>query len=97
LRLKNWGLFATIGLQCLAVIHAVLLVGIPANRARFQQLMETMIASLHTRMPQPVSFVISMWVGIASSLPIVFVILWFLITRKQAFTSAAQEMARQRS
>jgi hypothetical protein len=97
LKLKNWGLFATIGLQCLAVTNAVLLVGIPANRARFQQLMETMMASMNTRMPQPAPFVVPMWAGIASSLPIVFVILWFLITRKQAFTSAAQEMARHRS
>jgi hypothetical protein len=97
LKLKNWGLFGTIGLQCLTVINAVLLVGIPANRARFQQLMETMIASMNTRTSQPVPFAIPMWAGIASSLPLVFVILWFLITRKQAFNSAAQEMAGHRS
>ena len=36
LKLKNWGLFATIGLQCLAVMNAALLVSIPANRARWR-------------------------------------------------------------
>ena len=97
LRLKKWGLFTTIGLQCLAVMNVTLLVGFPANRARFQQFMETIIASINARMPQPAPFVFPMWIGIVSSLPIVFVILWFLIARKQAFTSAAQELARQRS
>lgn len=96
LKLKNWGRLAAIGLQCLAVINAALLLGIPANRARFQQLMETMTASLNARMPQPVPFVFPAWIGFASSLPIVFVILWFLIARKQAFTSAEHELARQR-
>lgn len=93
LKLKKWGLFATVGLQCLAIMNVALLVGVPANRARFQQFMEALMASMNARMPQPVPFVFPMWIGIASSLPIVFVILWFLITRRQAFTSAAQELA----
>jgi uncharacterized membrane protein (DUF2068 family) len=94
LKLKNWGLFATIGLQCLAVINVVLLVAIPSNRARFQHLMETMIASMSPRMSQPIPLVIPMWAGMGSSLPIIFVILWFLVTRRQAFTTAAEDMAR---
>jgi len=97
LKLKNWGLLATIGLQCLTVVNSALLVGIPANRARFQQIMEAMIASINSRMPQPVSFVFPIWIGFASSMPIVFVILWFLITRRHAFTSPGQELARQQS
>ena len=97
LKLKHWGLLATIGLQCLTVVNASLLVGIPANRARFQQIMEAMIASINSRMPQPVSFVFPIWIGFASSLPIVFVILWFLITRRHAFNSPGQELARQQS
>jgi hypothetical protein len=97
LKLKNWGLLATIGLQCLTVVNAALLVGIPANRARFQQIMETISTSTNSRMPQPVPFVFPIWIGFASSLPIVFVILWFLITRRQAFTSPGQELARQHS
>lgn len=94
LKLKNWGRLATIGLQCLIVINSVLLMGIPANRARFQQLMETMSASMNLGMPQPVPVVFPAWIGLAASLPIVFVILWFLIARKSAFTSSAQEVPR---
>jgi len=97
LKLKNWGLFGTIGLQCLAVLNVVLLAGIPANRAKFQQLMETMVASMNTRMAQPVPYTIPMWTGIAGSLPLVFVVLWFLITRRRAFGSAGAEAARQDS
>jgi hypothetical protein len=97
LKLKNWGRLTTIGMQCLTVVNSALLLGIPANRARFQQLMDTMTAFMNARMPQPVPFVFPMWVGIAISLPIVFVILWFLIARKQAFTSAEHNLARQRS
>jgi hypothetical protein len=62
LKLKNWGLLVTIGLQCLTVVNAALLVGIPANRARFQQIMEAMVASINSRMPQPVSFVFPIWI-----------------------------------
>jgi hypothetical protein len=96
LKLKKWGLFTTTGLQCIGVINTLPLVGIPANGMRFQQLMETMIASINTRLPQPVPVVIAMWAGFAISIPIVFVILWFLIKQKQAFSSAAQQMARHR-
>lgn len=95
LKLRSWGLFATTGLQCLTAINAALLVGIPADRARFQQIMETMMTSMNARMPQPVPFVFPVWIAFAISFPIVFVILWFLITRRQAFTSAAQGLPRQ--
>jgi hypothetical protein len=87
LKLKNWGRRATIGLQCLVVINSILMIGIPENRAKFQQLLEAMTASMGVGMPQRVPFVFPMWIGIAASLPVVFVILWFLIARKAAFTS----------
>ena len=90
LKLKNWGLFATIGLQCLALANVTLLMGIPGHRARFQQLMESMMASLHARMPQPAPLDFPVWIGLVMSLPIVLVILYFLVTRRQAFTSRAQ-------
>jgi hypothetical protein len=48
LKLKNWGRLSTIGLQCLALANAALMAGIPANRLRFQQLMETMVATMRT-------------------------------------------------
>ena len=94
LKLKNWGLFATIGLQGLAAVNAALLMLIPGHRARFQQVIETMIASMNERLPQPAPFVYPVWIGFAMALPVTLVILWFLITRRQAFSSAAEELAR---
>jgi hypothetical protein len=87
LKLKEWGLFTTIGLQCLAMINAALVVIIPTHRERIQQIMETMIASMNARTPYPAPFVFPIWVGYAMSFPIMFVILWLLVTRKRAFTS----------
>ncbi len=95
LKLKNWGRLGTIGLQVLGVLNVVLLFGVPGNYARFQRMMETMTASMNAGMPQPVPFVFPAWVGIVISLPLFLVVLWFLITQKQAFTSAAQDPARQ--
>jgi hypothetical protein len=89
LKLKNWGLFAAIGLQCLAVANLALLIGIPGSRARFQQIMNTMMASMNPRIPHTTPFAFPVWIGLASSIPILFVILWFLITRRHAFASAA--------
>lgn len=57
LKLKNWGRLATIGLECLGIVNAVLLLAVPADRLRFQQLMESMVASMNASMPQPVPFV----------------------------------------
>src|SRR6266566_2027450 len=93
LKLKMWGLFATIGLQCLAGVNAALLMGIPGHRARFQQMMETMTASMNARLPEPVPFVFPAWIGLAMAFPVILVILWFLVTRRRAFASAAQELA----
>ncbi len=92
LKLRNWGLFSAIALQCLGAINAALLLVIPGHRARFQQIMETMMASMNARMPQPVPFPFPAWIGFAMGFPIILVILWFLITRRHAFTSAAQEL-----
>ena len=93
LKLKKWGLFATIGLQCLAGVNAALLMGIPGHRARFQQMMETMTASMNARLPEPAPFVFPAWIGLAMAFPVILVILWFLVTRRRAFASAAQELA----
>jgi hypothetical protein len=90
LKLRSWGLFGTIALQCLAAINAGLLLAIPAHRARFQHIMETMTASMNARMPQAAPFDFPAWFGFAAAFPMVVVILWFLITRRHAFTSAAR-------
>lgn len=55
LKLKNWGRVATIGLQLLGIVNGLLLIGNPVNRARFQQIMDLIIASMKSRMPQPSS------------------------------------------
>lgn len=94
LRLKNWGRVATIALQCLGLANVSLLVLVPTNRTRFQNVMESLAASMNARMPQPAPFVFPMWMGLAAGLPVVAVILWFLITRKQAFVSAGRELPR---
>jgi hypothetical protein len=97
LKLKNWGRVTTIGLQFVTLINFALAFGISANRVRFQQLMETMTASMDARMHQPVPFVFPVWMGAVVSLPVVFAVLWFLITEKQAFDSATQELACERT
>ena len=89
LKLRNWGRLVTIGLQCLGIVNGVILVAVPANRIRFQQLMDSLTASMNTQFPQPVPFVVPAWIEIAISLPFFLLILWFLITRKRAFASAA--------
>jgi len=91
LKLKNWGRLGTIALQCLGILNIVLLVGIPTNRARFQTVMDSAMASVNAGMPPPVPFVFPAWVMMAASLPFFVVILWFLVTRKQAFLSAPQQ------
>lgn len=90
LKLKRWGLLATIALQCLGILNIALLAGIPANRIRLQQITDSMIASMNAGMPQPVPFVFPMWAMIMPSLPIFIAILWFLVTRRQAFLSARE-------
>jgi len=89
LKLKRWGLFATIALQCLTLLNATLLLVIPGHRARLQQIMETMVASMDARLPQPAPFVFPTWIGFGMAFPMVLVILWFLVTRRQVFNSAS--------
>jgi hypothetical protein len=45
LKLKRWGLLATTGLQCLTLLNFLLIVAIPANRLKFQQVVEAMKSS----------------------------------------------------
>lgn len=89
LKLKNWARLATIALQCLGVLNILLLEGIPANRVRYQQIMDSMMdsmmASMNARMSQPSSFTFPAWALMIASLPLFLVILWFLIRRKHAF------------
>jgi hypothetical protein len=95
LKLKRWALFTTIGLQCVAAANGALLLSIRGHRARLQQIMEAAMASMRARMLQPApQFNFPVWWGFAMSFPIVGVILWFLITQRQVFSSGAEEVNR---
>jgi hypothetical protein len=49
LKLKNWGRVVTIWLQVLSMANLVLAFGPPANRVRYQQNMEAIVASMYPR------------------------------------------------
>lgn len=83
LKLKNWARLTAIWLQLFGILNLLLLVAVPANRARYQHIIDAAMASMNWQTPQQMSFSFSVWVGMIGSL----VILWFLITRKQAFAS----------
>lgn len=89
LKLKTWGLYSAIALESLGALNGGLLMVIPGHRLKFQQLLETMMASISARMPGPQPFIFPTWLGLGMGLAMVFVILWFLITRRHAFTSGA--------
>ncbi|HXW55456.1 MAG TPA: hypothetical protein VEJ67_06900 [Candidatus Cybelea sp.] len=89
LKLKNWGRLGSITLECLAIANLVLTDSVPANRIKFQAIMESVSAAMSARMPQPVPVVFPVWLILTTSLPIFALILWFLVTRKHAFTSSA--------
>lgn len=92
LKLKRWGWFASIATQCLGALNGALLVVLPGHRARFQQIMETMTASMNARLAQPAPFVLPAWIAFAMGFLMVLVILWFLISRRKAFASAQEEL-----
>jgi hypothetical protein len=79
IKLKRWGLFTAIGLQCLTLLNFVLVVGIPANRLKFQEIMGAMRSSMDSRLHHPYSFHFPAWIGMVGSLPIIVAILWFLV------------------
>jgi hypothetical protein len=86
LKLKIWGLYTTIALQCLALLNMVMIVAIPANRLRFQEIMESFRFSARGQMYQSMP-VFPIWIGLVGSLPIIVVILFFLNSQKNSFSS----------
>ena len=104
LKLKRAGLFATIALQCLTLLNVTMLVAIPTARARYQQIMDNMMGTMTANMPNlavnnghtatgvPL-FRFPVWGTVVASLPLVLVMLWFLITRRHAFTGAENELS----
>ncbi len=82
LRLRPWGRTLAIWVQVFFLFNCAISFVIPGNRAKFQQIIAAMQpaylqASGATTFP--------MWAGVIASVPIILVILWFLVTRKQAF------------
>jgi hypothetical protein len=86
LKLKSWGLYATVALQCLALLNMVMIVAIPANRLRFQEIMESFRFSAGGQMYQSMPM-FPMWIGLLGSLPIIVAILFFLISQKKSFSA----------
>jgi hypothetical protein len=86
LKLKSWGLYATVALQCLALLNMVMIVAIPANRLRFQEIMESFRFSAGGQMYQSMPM-FPMWIGLLGSLPIIVAILFFLISQKKYFSA----------
>jgi hypothetical protein len=91
LKLKRWGLFATIGLRCLGALNVALMVAIPANRLTLQQFTDAVRTSVNSRMYHYDAFNFPAWSALVVSLPIIFVILWFLVTERHAFNSSTQK------
>jgi hypothetical protein len=85
LRTKMWGLYTTIGTQWLAAMNIVLVVAVPANRAKFAQMVEA-ASSSHSHLQAPLMY--PAWIGMAVTLPITVVILWFLITGREGVVAA---------
>ena len=94
LKLKNWGRLVAISLQVFGLLNSLLTFGVPANRMKFQQIMDSMMASMNAQGPQTAPIVFSAWIGLIGAIPILL-ILSFLITQRQAFAAAGQNPAPQ--
>lgn len=105
LKLKRAGLIATIAFQSLAIFNITMLAAIPGARARYQQVMDAMMATMNTNMPQltvgneSAHTAVNLspfpaWAAPLASIPLALVILWFLITRRHAFAPSGDASAR---
>jgi hypothetical protein len=96
LRLRPWSRSLAIGLQIFALINLVVTFATPGSRERYAQFMEATMASMQGAAEyQPtMNFAKSIsWFSLLFSVPVIAVILWLLITRKQAFLPAAEKSA----
>jgi hypothetical protein len=92
LKLKNWARLTTIALQFLGLANGALVLVVPGNRAKLEQYMAAMVASMDTTMPQPWAPTFGAWIGMAATVPLILVVLWFLFSQKQAFMPRAAEL-----
>lgn len=96
LKLRYWGWQLAIGVQLLGLINGAMLLGIPAHRAKFQRAVELSMTTMTSKTMPPGSPAMKIptapsWVGLAASVPIVLIVLYFLITRKKAFDPPDRE------
>jgi hypothetical protein len=99
LRLRSWGRLLAIGVFSFGLVNVAAIALIPGNLARFQQVNTETQARMQARMGLPTAGVPTpftpemmrsfMWFGAISGGLFVAIQLWFVVTRKDAFTEAA--------
>jgi hypothetical protein len=90
LKLRNWGRVTCLWLQVLGIVNLVLTFAVPANRVRYQKIVETM----YPQFPQTFSFSALTWMVIVCTAPILLVVLWFLVTQKRVFLDSPEGIRR---
>lgn len=96
LKLRPWSRPLAIGLQIFALVNVVVTFAIPGNRERYGQFMESAMSSMQgvTDYQSMMDLTKSIsWFSLLFSVPVVAVILWLLITRKQAFLEPGENSA----
>jgi hypothetical protein len=82
LRLKPWGRTITIWYFSFFLVNSFLMVLLPGSQARFDQTMAYSQKMMGTA-AMPIHF--PMWIGLVFSVPLFVLLLWFVVTRKEAF------------
>lgn len=97
LKLQKWARLVAIWVQIIAVLNVAITLLIPSSRARFSAILQEYQAVAMKNMPVPsvpmpdMSF--SVWIGMGTVLPIAAIVIWYLISRKQAYLEAAEKSA----
>jgi hypothetical protein len=82
LKLRPWGRTITIWYFSFILVNSFLMVLLPGSQARFDEMMaysEKMMGTAAVPMHFPI------WIGVVFSVPLLSLLLWFVVTRKQAF------------
>ena len=88
-KLKLWARNLAIGLVLFAMLNILLTVFMPGSQSRWDQAMQTISEKWGTPSTTPPPH-IPLWLTMLSSVPVVFLELYFLITRKPAFSTQPQ-------
>jgi hypothetical protein len=90
LKLKPWARMLTISYFSFFLLNSIGMIVIPGSQARFEAAM-TEVQRVFGTPPSPIHF--PMWFGLAVTLPLFAVLLWFLITRRNAFLPKTEGVA----